>query len=165
MTGKSNVCFSGDRSAAFRTGLVATLLAGACDVVTQAPSPTTSERPAASAPMDQTMNRSPIFLAKSFSREEIAAAARLLVRDEAEAQQLVEMLMEGKHGALLDADDEFLTLLGLMSDDLTLRVGELRGLTPDQARAWAGAILEEDGHPSTWKFEPVDEDNEDPPSD
>lgn len=165
MTGKSSGSSSGGRSVVLRSGLVATLLFGACDGVPQAPSPITSERPAASAPTDQTMSRSPVYLAKSFSREEITAAARLLVQDEVEAQQLVEMLMEGKHGALLDVDDEFLTLLGLMSDDLTLRVGELRGLTPDQARAWAGAILEEDGHPSTWKFEPVDEDDEDPPSD
>jgi hypothetical protein len=105
----------------------------------------------------------PVFLARSFSRDEVTAVARLMIKDEARTQEFVELLMEGEHGALLDSEDEFLTILGLMSDDLAVRVGALRGLTPDQARAWASANLEKDGHPSTWTFELEEDEEEVPP--
>jgi hypothetical protein len=109
------------------------------------------------------MSSRPVFLLKSFSREEITAVARLMIKDEAETQEFAGLFMEEPHGAVLDSEDEFLTILGLMSDDLTVRVGALRGLTPDQARAWASAILEEDGHPSTWTFERDEDDEEGSP--
>jgi hypothetical protein len=111
------------------------------------------------------MGKSPVSLGKAFNRAEITAAVHVLLKDETGTQEITDMLMEGKHGALLDVDDEFITVLGLMSDDLAVRVGGLRGLTPEQSLEWAGGLLKEHGHPTTWEVEIVgDEEDEDEPS-
>jgi hypothetical protein len=95
----------------------------------------------------------PVVLAQEFTAEEILDGALALTKDRARAEWLAGELLQPPTGTILDADHEFLTVLALMSDDLTVRVGRLRGLTAEQARAWAQPLLDEHGHPSTWDVE------------
>lgn len=79
---------------------------------------------------------------------------------EEEIDQVAEMLSTG---VTVEVDHGLVTMLGLMSPDLTTRVGKLRGQTEEEARAWADAYLRERGHPSTWGIRLSDE--EYPPGD
>lgn len=107
------------------------------------------------------MGKLPVSMRRTFSVEEVSAASLVLARNnEAYAQELTDVLMDGS----LDVDDEFITILAMMSDDLAVRVGGLRGLTPEQSLEWTGGLLKEHGHPTTWEVEWVDdEEQEDRP--
>ncbi len=111
------------------------------------------------------MGKLPVSMRSAFSVEEVSAASLVLAKNnEAYARELTDALMGGS----LDVDDEFLTILAMMSDDLAVRVGGLRGLTPEQSVEWTGGLLKEHGHPTTWKVEWVDEEEDDeavPPPD
>jgi len=108
---------------------------------------------------DARMSPSPVILAKEFSAAEIFEGALALTKDRAQAELLAGELLHPPHGTTLDVDHEFLTVLALLSDDMTVRVGRLRGLTAEQARQWARPLLAEHGHPSTWEVEWVEGDD------
>lgn len=111
-------------------------------------------------PENKRMSSVSVMLANEFSAEEIFKGALALTKDRAQAEWLAGELLQPPHGTILEVDHEFLTVLALMSDDLTVRVGRLRGLTAEQARQWAQPLLEEHGHPSTWEVERVEEEDD-----
>jgi hypothetical protein len=102
-----------------------------------------------------------VELGKHFSEEELTTVARLIYGNkglpEEEVDQVAEMLSTG---VVVEIDHSMLTMLGLLSPELTTRVGKLRGQTEQEAWAWADAFLLEHGHPSTWEIKVVDEDEE-----
>jgi len=140
-------------------GLLAAGTSPACDRVTSGPSAEVSVDLATQKPENVRMRPGPVMLAQEFTAEEIFDGALALTKDRTQAEWLAGELLQPPAGAVLDADHEFLTVLALMSDDLTVRVGRLRGLTAEQAREWAQPLLEEHGHPSTWDVEWADGDD------
>jgi hypothetical protein len=109
-----------------------------------------------------------VVLGNHFSEEEISSLAWLIYKptteeEKKETEQIAEMFFKG----MMEVDYDVVTILGLMSPELTTRVGKLRGQTEEEARAWADAILRENGHPSTWKIRHLDDEEEegeeDPP--
>ena len=109
-----------------------------------------------------------VVLGNHFSEEEISSLARLIYKpkteeEKKEIEQIAEMFFKG----MMEVDHDIVTMLGLMSPELTTRVGKLRAQTEEEARAWADAILRENGHPSTWEIRHLDDEEEegeeDPP--
>lgn len=102
-----------------------------------------------------------VVLGNHFSEEEVTSLARLIYKattkeEEKEVEVIAEMFFKG----MMEVDHDIVTILGLMSPELTTRVGKLRGQTEEEARAWADAILRESGHPSTWEIRHLDDEEE-----
>jgi hypothetical protein len=94
-----------------------------------------------------------VVLGNHFSEEEVSSLARLIYKptteeEKKEIEQIAEMFFKG----MMEVDHDIVTILGLMSPELTTRVGKLRGQTEEEARAWAEPLLWEYGHPSTWEI-------------
>lgn len=103
----------------------------------------------------------PANAADLFTEDEFVAVLLLLTPDQAEARTLARMMRDPSLTTSYDGEageEWFFTLLALTSDDSAVRVGHLRGQTPEQALAWKAEFLEVHGDPSTWEIERVHED-------
>lgn len=131
----------------------------ACGNITDSRSTDQSPPLGSELAMGESRSVEAVELGKHFSEEELTTVARLIYGNkglpEEEIDQVAEMLSTG---VIVEIDHSLLTMLGLLSPELTTRVGKLRGQTEEEARAWADAFLLEHGHPSTWEIRVVDED-------
>ncbi|HEX7242437.1 MAG TPA: hypothetical protein VF263_19265 [Longimicrobiaceae bacterium] len=87
-----------------------------------------------------------------FTREEIAAAFSFMYSEE-DARTLAAEFGDVMAGGPVSMDDDFLTLLSLVSDDCAIRAGRFRGETPEQALDRKREFLAANGDPSTWIIE------------
>lgn len=142
----------------------------ACGDITDSRSMVRSTSLGSELAMGERRSTEVVELGKHFSEEELTSLARLIYKatteeEEKEVDQVAEMFFKG----MVEVDHDMVTMLGLMSPELTTRVGKLRGLTEEEARAWAEPLLREYGHPSTWEIRLEGEEDEEgeefPPGD
>jgi hypothetical protein len=105
-------------------------------------------------PVDQ----APINAAKVFTLEEFTAAYELFYKDREAGFTLAKRTMEATGGINYDPGHLLFSVLATLSDDCAIRVGRLRGQTPEEALAWRDEFLRSNGDPRTWEITIVEDD-------
>jgi hypothetical protein len=105
------------------------------------------------------VDQEPINAAKLFTLEEFASAFELFYKDRDAAMTLAEMTMQSTGGINYEHENILYSVLATFSDDCALRVGRLRGQTPEEALAWRDEFVRANGDPRTWEITIVDEED------
>jgi hypothetical protein len=97
-------------------------------------------------------------LAPHFSEEELAEALFYIYPDRADAREIARTLKIPYGNPSFSGPDEILfALMSAISDDAAIRVGRVRGQSPEEAIAWRDRFFAENGHPRDWRLERDDE--------
>jgi hypothetical protein len=104
------------------------------------------------------VDQAPINAAKVFTLEEFTAAYELFYKDREAAFTLAKMTMEATGGLNYDPDHLVYSVLATLSDDCAIRVGGLRGQTPEEVLAWRDEFVRANGDPRTWEITIVEDD-------
>jgi hypothetical protein len=105
-------------------------------------------------PVDQ----APINAATVFTLEEFAAAYELFYKEREAGFTLAKMTLEATGGINYDPDHLLYSVLATLSDDCAIRVGRLRGQTPEEALACRNEFVRSNGDPRTWEITIVEDD-------
>ena len=87
---------------------------------------------------------------RCLTSDEFAAAYELFYKDREAGFTLAKMTIESAGGINYDPDHLLYSVLATLSDDCAIRVGRLRGQTPEEALAWVCAAARSCGPPLHW---------------